>query len=582
MQNFAEQCIDVARSVLSHNLNSINDDGSLNPYPGEISRLDEPGHVALAIGEFYRATGECSLDSFDMVDLVARTITRQAFTEAENGLAYASLGLLSFGPAKDRNIVWERLVDITRETLNRRLLTKGDYKNHWQAFNIAKSVARYSMGLSKKDETGRLIDQFLTRISETSSNKYFDDSASGLGGAFDIYGIVSFVTIRQALQLHANVGLLDRKLPSIRTYAEKYLRLIPDMVRQDGLGWVYGRGIGVYGQMHCISLILQALRDNWIPSDKIGLYQDILRRLFMYFYSTYLDQENGELVISDKERGTTHNHTTRMINFDAARYLSQWSRLARIVKTSESTVSIPSKTLGRFAIFDKSPKKEQGLFLYKDANSGLSYQMPLLCGTVTGSCDYLAFPHCPGIYDWPVNRYLPIMQPELTFGHQVTLPSFYGKKTSTGLGLRRSFFFKYEQPELINKDQEIVNGIGSCKVNWNFSGSTVSSDFTYKVKNQIQLDNFRYCLVIALPHSKHTTETSFKLGAESLRPTVTHDDFQAVWRDPVAVSQDQSFKTYYGKMHYILTLERVHPLVMRSGQQYRLQISFNPDISFAG
>lgn len=582
MQNFAEQCIDMARSILSHNLHSINEDGSLKPYEGEESRQDEPGHVALAIGEFYRATGEVSLGSFDMVDLSARTITAQAFTEAENGLAYASLGLLSFGPAKDRNLIWERLVDVTRETLDKRLLTKKDYQNHWQAFNIAKSVARFSMGLSKKDETGKLIDQFLNRIEETSSSKYFDDSSGGLGGAFDIYGILCFVTIRQALQLHANVGLLDRKLPSIRTFAEKYLRLIPDMVRKDGLGWVYGRGIGVYGQMHCISLILQALRDSWIPKERIGIYQDILRRLFMHFYSTYLDQENGELVTCDNERGTNQNHTTRMINFDAARYLSQWSRLARIVKTPEKIVASPSKTLARFVVFDKSPKKEQGLFLYKDANSGLSYQMPLLCGTIKQSCDYLAFPHCPGIYDWPVNRYLPIMLPELTFGSNVTIPSFYGKKTSTGLGLRKSFFFKYEQPELITTDQEIVNGLGSCKVNWNFSGSTLTSDFTYTVKNQLQLDCLRYCLVIALPHSKHSVENSFKLGSESLRLTVTHDDFQAVWREPVSVTQDQTYKTYYGKMHYLLMLERTHPLVMRPGQQYRLQIHFDPDVTLVG
>ena len=37
----------------------------------------------------------------------------------ENGLAYAALGLLSFGPSKERNPVWERLVDETRERLDK-------------------------------------------------------------------------------------------------------------------------------------------------------------------------------------------------------------------------------------------------------------------------------------------------------------------------------------------------------------------------------------------------------------------------------------------------------------------------------
>ena len=117
--------------------------------------MDEPGHAALAIGEYYRATGETKLGNYDLVDLAARTVTAQAFTEeeAENGLAYCSLGLLSFGCAKDRNPVWERLFEETRQKLDRRLLARTDYDNHLQAFNIAKSVARFSLGLSKKDET---------------------------------------------------------------------------------------------------------------------------------------------------------------------------------------------------------------------------------------------------------------------------------------------------------------------------------------------------------------------------------------------------------------------------------------------
>jgi hypothetical protein len=43
------------------------------------------------------------------------------------------------------------------------------------------------------------------------------------------------------------------------------------------------------------------------------------------------------------------------------------------------------------------------------------------------------------------------MLPELTFGEHVTLPAFYGKNCVTGLGLRNSFYFRYEQPELINE-----------------------------------------------------------------------------------------------------------------------------------
>ncbi len=588
MQNFADQCLDMARSMLGHNLGAINQDGTITPVEGEESRPDESGHAAMAIGEYFRATGEVTLkaqsQTFDLVDLAARCITAQAFMdeEHENGLAYAALGLLSFGPAKDRNAVWERLLDPTRERLDRRLLARTDYNDHFQAFNIAKSVTRYSIGLSKKDETGRLIDRFIERIAATSSAGFIDDAPdSPPGGRFDVYGVMSLVFIRQAIQLHANIHLRERKLPSLRTTAEKYLRLLPDLVRSDGLGWAYGRRIGAYGQMHLISLILQAMRDGWIGEDQRPVYNDILRRLFQFFFMTYMDQEHGFLVVRDGERETSPGHTSRIADYDGARYLCQWSRLARSIGGSLASKPMPLRSGGRYVIFDKANRKEQGLFIYQDADSGLHLQLPLVSSGKKDSSDYLAFPHCPGIFDWPVNRYLPVMLPELRFGEDRVIPAFYGKHCVTGMGLRRSFYFRFEQPELITTDQRMLNGLGSCRVAWTFQGGTVQSEFIFTVKQKVQLDAMRYVLPIAAPHSRYRLGTTFMLGQDGHRCSVVKDDFQAQWRQPEVVTDEPLYKTFYGKIHYLQVLERDHPLVMRPGQQYRLQISYEPDIIFA-
>lgn len=580
MQNFADQCLDLARSILSQNLNSINEDGTINPVGEEESRIDEPGHAALAIGEYYRATNETTLNDIDLVDLAARCITAQAFTEeeSENGLAYSALGLLSFGPSKERNLVWERLMEPTQKCLDKQLLMRTDYTNHQQAFNIAKSVARFSIGLSKKDETGKLIDKFLERLESHSSNGFADDHAEGLGGAFNLYGVMSFVFIRQALQLHSNIHLRERKLPSLRTHAEKYLKMFPDTVRKDGLGWCFGPGIGAYGQMHSISLILQALRDDWIVEEKKPLFLDILRRLFHYFFLTYLDQEHGFLIIRDDERDTIDRHTTRLANFDAARYLCQWARLSKSIGGSMAVPVTPAKTTSRFVSFDKSNKKEQGLFIYNDAESALNIQIPLISSGSFRTSDSLAFPHSPGIFDWPVNKYMPILLPELTFGDNVIIPSFYGKNCVTGLGLKKSYYFRYEQPELITVDEKIVPDLGQCKVCWTFAGKKITSEFIFTVKNTIQLDKLRYQVAIGLPHSHYRSDNSFTLGEDSLHVEVIKDDFQAAWQDIEVVSEDPAFRSYYGKLHYVQTLLRDRPLIMRPGQQYKLIISFEPDI----
>ena len=582
---FAEQCQELARSFLANNLGAIQEDGTLLPIEGEGNHPNEPGHAALAIGEYYRATGQTKLGEFDLVDLTARCITAQVYSEnpSENGLAYAALGLLSFGPSKERNPVWERLLDETKDLLDRHLLSRSDYNDHLQAFNIAKGVTRYSLGLSKKDETGRLIERFLDRLKERSVGGYHDDNPEGSGGAFDIYGILSFIFIRQSLQLHANINLRERKLPSLRTHAEKYLKLLADLVRSDGLGWAYGENIGAYGQMHCISLILQALRDEWISEEKKPHFLDLLRRLFQFFFVTYVDQEHGYLVIRDEERTTIERHTSRLANFDAARSCSQWSRLARSIGgTLADARPATSRTMGKFICFDKSSSREQGLFLYHDAESGLHLQLPLTGNRGRGTSDSLAFPHAPGIFDWPAAKFAPVMVPELSVDGKKVVPCYYGKGCTTGLGPRNSFYFRYDQPEWITVDEEILKGLGSCKVNWNFSGSRITCEFVYQVRHPVTIDSMRLMLAISLPHTRYHLGTSFTLGAEGLRAEVIKDDFHAEWQENEIVNLDPEYRTYWGKVYYLQTLARKHPLVMRPGQQYRLSLAYSPDISFVG
>jgi len=434
------------------------------------------------------------------------------------------------------------------------------------------------------------VDKFIERIKLNGTGGFCDDCPRNaetrpdvLGGAYDIYGVMQFVFIRTCLQLHANgIHLRERKLPSLRTCAENYLKLLPDIVRQDGLGWCYGRGIGCYGQMHAISLILQAMRDGWIAPDKQPLFKELVRRLFQFFFATYLDQEHGFLVIRDAERDTVSHHTTRMANFDAARYLCQWSRLARVVGGQlEGRAPVLHRPAFRYVSFDRSNRKEQGLCVYQDPATGLHVLLPLVSGgTNKGVSDSLAFPHMPGVFDWPVNQYQPVFLPELTFGEHVIVPAFYGKNVSTKLGFKNNFLFSYEQPELISKDEQIVHGLGSARVEWEFAGSKIIGRFQFQTRKPAKLDKLRLVLPIAAPHSSYRLGTSFTLGAESLRCSVepTKDDFQTHWAETEVVSENPEDRTYYGKIHYYQTLLRDRPLNMNAGKWYRIEVSFEPHI----
>lgn len=152
MLNFASQCLDQTKSLLKLNLSSIASDGNVIPVEGEVSRADEPGHVALALGEYFRATGDLTLERQNVAQLVARTITAQVKLSkgSDNGMAFACLGLLAFGPTRERNPVWEILAPETQKLIDERLAIPCDHHDHVQAFDIAKAVCRFSFGLTKK------------------------------------------------------------------------------------------------------------------------------------------------------------------------------------------------------------------------------------------------------------------------------------------------------------------------------------------------------------------------------------------------------------------------------------------------
>ena len=216
-----------------------------------------------------------------------------------------------------------------------------------------------------------------------------------------------------------------------------------------------------------------------------------------------------------------------------------------------------------------------------NADTGLHIHLPVSAPGARNISSSLAFPHMPGIFDWPADRYLPILIPELTFGDKVTTPSYYGKKCTSGLGLRNSYFFRYEQPDLITADGEIVKGIGSCKVSWSFSGNKIVGDFVYSVFNQITLDKLRLVVAIGSPHSEYHVPMSFAIGQNGLGVSIEKDDFQGNWLDTEVVSSDPQYRSYWGKIHYLQVYSREHPLVMRPGVQYRITLSLDPDVAFA-
>jgi len=345
------------------------------------------------------------------------------------------------------------------------------------------------------------------------------------------------------------------------------------------MGWSYGRGIGAYGQMHPISVLLQALRDKWVPAERDTQARDLVRRLFTCLFGTYVDLEHGVLVIRDAERDTIPGHTTRMANFDAARYLCQWARLAKTIGGALPSVPpAPPAVPCRYFPFDRGKDKEQGLCVYSDPRSGLFVQIPLVSGGGRGLSDSLAFPHMPGVMDWPANASEPCFLPEFAIGDRRVTPSFHGRNVQVAIGNRGATLFRYEQPELVDVAERLLPGLGSTRVEWEFLGGRMVGRFTLLARAPLALDGVRLVLPIASPHSRLSPHGGFSLGEECHRCEVLRDDFGCAWGELRTVTDDPRHRTCWGKVHYYQVLARDHTLALRAGQSCTLEVALEPHV----
>lgn len=579
MRNFANQTMDVAQLLLGPCVEAIGEDGLAIVPEGEWRTPEEPGHFAYGLA-ILRETGGHLIGEARLVNLIARSIAAQFYFNPEDieGTTYAYLALLATGLNLERNPVWLRLLPETQEEAEKRLIEGDRLPDRLVTFEVLRALCRYSLGFSKKDDTDRALDRFIDQLNRRNSGGFFDGSSAELGGMVSVDGLLQFTLLREALQRHANSHIRERRLPALRTCAERYLRLLPNLMRRDGTVWFFGPGTGCHALLYAITFVVMALNDGWVDQSRRPTYCNFIGCAFQNLFMQYLDQERGIFVIRDDERDTDHAYTTLRTNFDALRLLLIWNKLAANLD-GEISPDLDGNGGGKFVSFDRSNRKEQGLAIYTDPASGLAIQLPLMGGDGKGLCNCLAFPHCPGIFDCPENGYLPILVPELTIDGKQIVPSFYGKNITSGLSLRREFQFKYDQPAAITNREELLKDRGQWKVEWTFAGTKIVGDFTFIPQQPLRLDSFRYAIAVSSPHGQHPFGKALMLGQEGLRPEVLHDDFQGDWFPPQAVGDDAPIRTNIGKVTYLLIYGRDMALNLKPNRRYRFAISLNPDLT---
>ncbi|MDR3117712.1 MAG: hypothetical protein LBT98_04085 [Puniceicoccales bacterium] len=553
MRQFADQCLDLAQLILGQRL------GSLERESAPAGEKWEDGAVAGALTAYVAQASPGVAAEETFVEVAAQRIAAQFYYGGDSGegCALAALALVHASLNRARNEVWKRLTPEMQALIRSWMRTPlpSDRPGE-KIYAVVQAIVAGAMGFVEKDNSDALMGSFLEYHAQEG---FVDTATAGLGGRYDASGLLRLMLFREALQRHANVHIRERRLPTLRTCLQRYLRLLPQIVSSGGDGWAYGLPQGPLATASCCSLIACSMADGWIGEAERESYADLLGRLFRHFFLHHLNREEGCIV-------GVHSNGEYFAVVRQLLLCSQFGRLVRDKFTAPGTTAPSVPCGGRFLSFDSSTRKEQGLWVYRGSPDGPVLQLPLVGGDGVGSCAHLAFPHCCGLVDGPAEGRRPVFVPELTWEGTATTPSHFGKNITSGLGKRREFQFRYEQPDLITPAEEMVPGLASCRVQWTFCEDQIRAEFLYSPKRTVRLDRFSYA--VAFLDGQMADGTVYEL-----RPEVLLDDFHGEWQPPLDVSQDPRMRTVDGRqIQHLIFLERLLPLQLQPNRSYGFSV----------
>jgi hypothetical protein len=468
------------------------------------------------------------------------------------------------------NGCWAQFPESIRETIGRWMRSRADVPLALRPYEIVRATVAAGMGFVSSDSSEKLIGEFFRELLASPTGGFLDTAEpNSTPGRYDASGLFRLLLLRETLQRHANANVRERRLPALRSCMMHYLRMAPFLLQGDGSGWTYGDPAGCLGTVGNCTAIVCALADGWLDGDQRERYVALLCRYFQNFFFRHLDRESGDLLW--EEGGEIPSGFGRAETaFAIVRQLALWYSFGKNVKDpfpGPAVAQIASG--GRYFSFSSGGKWDHGLMVYGDGESGLSFQLPLVSPPRTvPTLSSAAFPRCSGIVRAVGD--LPPLLPILTMEGKSIAPSFGGKSIATSLGISKEFQFRYEQPDLFALDGEAVPGLASCKVQWNFQGNRIRTEFNCTPKKVVRLERFYFA--VPAPRRRETcpSPAPLWLGEGGWNPRILQDDFCGDWQPQHPGAQSEEDRP--------LCYVRLLPILLQPGRSYRFAISFELDI----
>jgi len=474
-----------------------------------------PGKVALGLSHVLIDMKKRNDPEYDAYLKVFRNITERMMSRKEGSSAYLyenkSFGeyfyLVALNRLKDAGMLDEVFSAGLMATLQERLTyadmfwgNPADYNlntaSNYYAVAYAIAGLRDRLGWSNTPPTAR--DDILQKLKEhyrTRSTEGFSDETDG-EGRFDRYSVLLIAEVAQRSMEMGNDAAFSEEM---KGWLRNSVDLVLPQLNTEGVGFIYGRSIGPYGDTGFAELLTAAAKMGVLKPDEMELAYAFVQSVANRYMNFWYDSDSRSVNMWVKGRGTDAYRSTRRTlgeNLSLAHHLiyinERWSELGYNEKRPMSSKDMQilfEQRLPRFQVTHYDQKDGGYVRAIITVRDGArNFNLNLVNGTASywRTNPYFPIPFSNELVSGTADIGYPQLTPRLTIAGTTWSPLTYYRNlsvTQEGDAVKVS----YDTEALENLSSQRKNSAISVRTTYTFVPGQVSRRDLYTAKETVTI-----------------------------------------------------------------------------------------------
>ncbi|KKO72532.1 hypothetical protein [Kerstersia gyiorum] len=309
-------------------------------------------------------------------------------------------------------------------------------------YAVAYAIAglRDRLGWGNDPVTGR--DDILKKLQEhyrARSSEGFSDETDG-DGRFDRYSVLLIAEVAQRSMEMDNSDAFSEEM---KGWLRKSVDLILPQLNTDGIGFIYGRSIGPYGDTAFAEILTAAARMGVLREDEMEMAYAIVQAVAQRYMTFWYDEESHSVNMWVKGRGTDSYRATRRVlgeNLSLAHHLiyinERWRELGYNDKRPMSHADLQrllDQRQPRFLVshYDRSEEGYvRAIITVRDGTRSFNINLVNGASSYWKTTPYFPIPYSSGLVSGTADVGYPQLTPRLTIAGSTWAPLTYYRNLS--------------------------------------------------------------------------------------------------------------------------------------------------------